>query len=86
MARISVVSNFMITSGLWVSLISREAEPRLVHISRPQPASGSRETGTQVAWSPESYWKRLNEGDVEGSGRHHGDDDEDEGGGKDEPL
>jgi hypothetical protein len=31
--------------------------------------------------------KRLGKkANVEGSGRHHGDDDEDEGGGKDEPL
>jgi hypothetical protein len=76
----------MITSSLWASPIERGAEPRFIYLSQPLPAGGSREVGIQVALPPESYWKRLNEGDVEGSGRHHGDDNEDEGGGKDEPL
>ena len=85
-ARISIVAKFMIPGGLWASLIAREADHWLFYTSRPQPASGHREAGTQVAQRRHHIGSAFNQGDVEGSGRHHGDDDEEQGGGEDEPL
>ena len=81
-----IVAKLMISNDLWTSLIGRATGDWFFYNSRPQLASGRRKAGTQIALRRHHIGSAFNQGDVEGSGRHHGDDDEEQGGGEDEPL